>query len=86
MYMEGTRFFAVGPHINAPQRVRQVDLDGRILMPRLSNAKFTLFNFQYLPHRRRQCVEPNQAHLPAAPAAIERKQPVDARWQLCPQV
>ena len=35
--------------------------------------------FQYLPHRRRLCDEPNQAH---PPAALERKHPVDARQQL----
>ena len=33
--------------------------------------------FQYLPHHRRFCDEPNQAHAPAAPAALERKHPVD---------
>ena len=38
--------------------------------------------FQYLPHRRRLCDEPYQVHPPAAPAALERKHPVDARQQL----
>ena len=37
--------------------------------------------FQYLPHLRRLCDEPNQARPPAAPAALERKHPVDARQQ-----
>ena len=38
--------------------------------------------FQYLPHRRRLCDEPNQAHPPAALAALEWKYPVDTRQQL----
>jgi hypothetical protein len=38
---------------------------------------------QYLSHRRRLCDKANQAHPPAAPAALERKHPVDARQQLC---
>ena len=42
--------------------------------------------FKYLPHRRRLCDEPNQAHPPAAPATLEWKHPVDARQQLCPQI
>ena len=42
--------------------------------------------FKYLPHRRRLCDEPNQAHPPAAPAAVERKHAVNARQQLCPQI
>ena len=42
--------------------------------------------FQYLPHRRRLCDEPNHAHPPAVPAALERKHPVDARQQLRPQI
>ena len=41
--------------------------------------------FQYLPHRNRLCDEPNQAHPPAAPATLERKQPVDARQPPRPQ-
>ena len=42
--------------------------------------------FQYLPHRRRLCDEPCQVHPPAAPAALERKHPVDARQQLRPHI
>ena len=42
--------------------------------------------FQYLPHRRRLCDEPDQVHPPAAPAALERKHPVDARQQLRPHI
>lgn len=38
--------------------------------------------FQYLPHRRRLCDEPYQAHPPTAPAALERKHSIDARQQL----
>ena len=38
--------------------------------------------FPYLPHRRRLCDAPYQVHPPAAPAAQERKHPVDARQQL----
>ena len=34
------------------------------------------------PHRRRLCDKANQAHPPAAPAALERKHPVDAHQQL----
>ena len=41
---------------------------------------------QYLSHRRRLCDKANQAHPPAAPAALERKHPVDAHQQLCPQI
>ena len=41
---------------------------------------------QYLSHRSRLCDKANQAHPPAAPAALERKHPVDARQQLCPQL
>jgi len=41
------------------------------------------YMFQYLPHRRRLCDEPNQAHPPAAPVTLERKYPVFARQQLC---
>ena len=42
--------------------------------------------FQYMPHHRRFCDEPNQAHAPATPAALEWKHPIDARQQLCPQI
>ena len=42
--------------------------------------------FQYLPHRRRLCDEPYQVHPPAAPAALQRKHPVDARQQLRPHI
>ena len=42
--------------------------------------------FQYLPHRRRLCDEPYQVHPPAAPAALERKHSVDARYQLRPHI
>ena len=41
---------------------------------------------QYLSHRRRLCDKANQAHPPAAPAALEREHPVDARQQLRPQI
>ena len=41
---------------------------------------------QYLSHRRRLYDKANQAHPPAAPAALERKHLVDARQQLCPQI
>ena len=34
--------------------------------------------FQDLPHRLRLCDEPYQVHPPAAPAALERKYPIDA--------
>ncbi|MCG3770662.1 MAG: hypothetical protein JW384_01816 [Nitrosomonadaceae bacterium] len=40
--------------------------------------------FRYLPHRRRLCDEPYQVHPSAAPAALQRKLPVDARQQLRP--
>ena len=56
---------------------------------RLSDCRGTgwlSYMFKYLPHRRWLCDEPNQAHPPAAPAALERKHPVDARQQLCPQI
>ena len=42
--------------------------------------------FQYLPRRRRLCDEPYQVHPPAAPAALERKHSVDARYQLRPHI
>ena len=42
--------------------------------------------FKYLPHRHRLCDEPNHAHPPAAPTALEWKHPVDARQQLRPQI
>ena len=42
--------------------------------------------FQYLPYRRRLCDESYQAHPPAAPSALESTHPVDARWQLRPQI
>ena len=42
--------------------------------------------FQYLPHRRRLWDEPYQVHPPAAPAALQRKHPVDARQQLRPHI
>ena len=42
--------------------------------------------FQYLPHRRWLCDEPYRVHPPTAPAALERKHPVDARQQLRPHI
>ena len=39
-----------------------------------------------LHHRQRLCDEPNQAHPPTAPTALEWKHPVDARQQLSPQI
>ena len=42
--------------------------------------------FQYLPHRCRFFDERNQAHPPAAPAALVRSHPVVARQLLCPQI
>ncbi len=41
---------------------------------------------QSLSHRRRLCDKANQAHPPAAPGELERKHPIGACRQLCPQI